>query len=67
MLLIDIDIESLKMGIKITASGNVSSACKLLPKMIQYFWIVGIIFGIYVKPFLLVQGRFYFGTKLSSC
>lgn len=61
MLLIDIDIESLKMGIKITARRNMSSACKLFPKMIQYFWIVGIIFGIYVSRSVLVApGGFYY-------
>ena len=41
------------MGIKITASGNVSSACKLLPKMIQYICkkYTYVSSGIYLKPF----------------
>lgn len=44
-----------------------SSACKLLTKMIQYFWIVGIIFWYLCKPFGAGNaGRFYFGTKFSS-
>ena len=66
MLLIDIDIESLKMGIKITASRNVCSACKLLPKMIQYFCVQISYSGIYQKPFSVGSTGRFFGTNIPS-